>query len=275
MTTQAWHASSALLDAYLTGSLTAWEAASVEQHLNVCADCRLAVGPRVPRPDLDRAWEGVRSTVERPPAPVAIRWARRLGLPEPTAVLLTAAAALRTAWLSSSVVALGFAFLAAKVAGGSTLWPFLLVAPLVPVMGVAASYGPATDPLETLITTSPYGRTRLVLVRTLAVLTTTLPVAFLLGLLLPGPLWVAAAWLGPAFAMLPVMMAVATFAGPRVGAGLVSLAWTAVVVGSERRLPATWPVELQQQLVFLVVALAACLVIAVRSRATRQIGVSL
>lgn len=275
MTTQSWHANAELLDAYLAGALAGWEAASVEQHLAACADCRLAVGPRVPRGELDRAWDGVRTSIERPVAPLVVRWALRLGLPEPTSVLLTAAAALRTAWLSSTIVALGFAALAAHVTGGVTLWPFLLVAPLVPVLGVAVSYGPATDPLEALITTSPYGRVRLILVRTLAVLTTSLPVAVLIGLLLPGPLWVAAAWLGPAFALIPVMMAVATVVGPRPAAAVVVIAWSGVVLGSTRRLPATWPVELQQQLVLLVLALAACLVLAVRSRATRQIGVGL
>jgi len=275
MTTQSWHASTELLDAYVAGALAAWEAASVEQHLNVCAGCRQAIGTQVPRADLDRAWDGVRSTVERPAPPLVIRWAQRLGLPEPTAVLLAAAAALRTAWLSSSVVALGFAAIAAQASGGTTLWPFLLVAPLVPVIGVAVSYGPATDSLESLIVTSPYGRTRLILVRTLAVLTTSLPVAVLIGLMMPGPLWVAAAWLGPAFAMLPVMMTVASFAGPRPAAALVAIAWSGVVLGSERRLPATWPVELEQQLVFLTLALVACFVLAIRSRATRQIGVGL
>lgn len=275
MTTQSWHANTGLLDAYLAGSLAAWEAASVEQHLNVCADCRQAIGPQVPLTDLDRAWDGVRAAVERPEAPLAIRWARRMGLPESTAVLLAAAAALRTAWLSSSVVALGFAAIAAQVSGGTTLWPFLLVAPLVPVIGVAVSYGPSTDSLESLIVTSPYGRTRLILVRTLAVLTVSLPVAVLIGLMLPGPLWVAAAWLGPAFSMLPVMMAVASFVGPRPAAAVVAIAWSGVVLGSTRRLPTTWPVELDQQLVFLTLALVACFVLALRSRATRQIGVGL
>ena len=36
---------------------------------------------------------------------------------------------------------------------------------LMPVLGVAAAYGPHEDPLETLIVTTPYGRTRLVLAR--------------------------------------------------------------------------------------------------------------
>ena len=47
-------------------------------------------------------------------------------------MLLTASASLRTAWLSSSTVALGFAVVASWVTQGGVLWPFLVVAPLIP-----------------------------------------------------------------------------------------------------------------------------------------------
>ena len=73
MSTHAWHAETALLDAYVAGSLAAWEAASVEQHVTVCERCRIAIAPHVAHPDLERAWSGVRSAVERPPAHPAPR----------------------------------------------------------------------------------------------------------------------------------------------------------------------------------------------------------
>jgi hypothetical protein len=115
----------------------------------------------------------------------------------------------------------------------------------------------------------------LILVRTLGVLTTCLPVALLLGLALPGPQWVAAAWLGPALAMIPILLAVASFTGPRVAAGILAIGWCAVVLPSTRHLPATWPVEPDRQLAYLAVALAACVVLAVQSRRTRRIGAAL
>lgn len=275
MTSQTWHATEDLLGAYVGGSLAGWEAASVEQHLGACPDCRAAVAPLVDTGALRLAWDGVRSEVERPAQPVVVRLARRLGLNEPTSVLLTASAAMRTAWLSSSIVALGFAFAATRLSGGERLWPFLLIAPLIPVLGVAASYGPATDPLEGLIVTSPYGRVRLILLRTLAVLAVSLPLALPLGLFLPGPTWVAAAWLGPALTMIPVLLALAAFTGPRAAAGVIAIAWSGVVLGSTRQLPATWPVDAERQLVFLALALCAVLVLMVRSLRTRQIGAAL
>jgi hypothetical protein len=179
---------------------------------------------------------------------------------------------LRTAWLVSALVAVGFATLATALSDGGTLAPFLLVAPLVPVLGVAAAYGPHEDPLETLVVTAPLGRTRLILIRTLAVLVTVLPLTAALGLLLPGPLWLAAAWLGPALTLVPMLLALSSFIGPRAAGAAVAIGWSAVVVLPIRRLPATWPVEADQQLAYLALAAVACLVLAIRSRADRQIG---
>jgi hypothetical protein len=275
MTEHTWHADERLLSAYVEGRLDTVLGASLERHVDRCSRCRTAIRPLSDLPALDRAWDGVRAAVESPRQPWLIRQARRLGLPEPTAVLLAATASLRVAWLSSAFVALGFSVVAAMLGGGSMLWPFLLVAPLMPVLGVAAAYGPSDDPFEALAVTAPYGRTRLLLIRALAVLVTSVPGACLLGLALPGPHWVAAAWLGPAFAMLPLMLAMASFLGPRIASAVTSILWCGVVLGSVRRLPETWPVEARQQAVYLALAAVAMVVLLVRSRRTRQMGVVL
>lgn len=275
MTATTWHADPGLLRAYAEGRLDPILAASLERHVDRCETCRARIRPLADAPALATAWSGIRDAVESPPLPWLIRQAQRLGLPEPTAVLLAATASLRVAWLSSAFVALGFSVIASMLGGGSMLWPFLLVAPLMPVLGVAAAYGPSDDPFEALAVTAPYGRTRLLLVRALAVLVTSVPAACLLGLALPGPDWVAAAWLGPAFAMLPLMLAMASFLGPRLASAVTSILWCGVVVGSIRRLPETWPVELQQQIVYLALATVAMVVLLVRSWRTRKMGVVL
>ena len=275
MSTHTWHTDDTLLDAYVAGALDALEGASVEQHLLVCTECRARMAGVVDPVSLELGWDRVRTGMERPLQPVTIRLARKLGLTEPSSILLTASASLRTAWLSASFIALGFAVIATNFTDGNSVWPFLLVAPLVPVIGVAASYGPAGDPLENLIVTSPYGRQRLIMVRTLGVLVTSLPAAFGLGLLLPGPEWIAAAWLGPALAMVPILLAVAAFVGPRAAASILALAWSATVLPSARRLPMTWPVDRDHQLIYLGLAGLACLVLGARSRLTRRIGVTL
>jgi hypothetical protein len=270
--TSTWHADEALLTAYVDGALDAVTGASVEQHLTHCADCRTQLRPFVDTSVLDLAWTGIRDTVESPPQPFVVRLARRCGLDEPTSVLLAATTTLRTAWLTGAVVALAFATAAAAWAGSNGIAPFLLVAPMVPVLGVAAAYGPHDDPLETLLATAPYGRTRLILARTLAVLATALPFTFALSLTLPGPGWLAAAWLGPALALVPVTMALSSFVSPRTGSAVVALGWSGVVVLSTRAMPATWPVEATQQLAYLALAVVAVAVLVVRARLDRQIG---
>lgn len=275
MTTQSWHADEALLSAYVAGELDALDGASVEQHLARCDGCRTEIRSHVAGPALDRAWSGIRDRVESPAQPLLVRAVRRCGLSEPTSVLLAATASLRTAWLSSAVVALGFAGLAVALSDGELLAPFLLVAPMVPVLGVAAAYGPQQDPLEALVVTAPYGRTRLILARTLAVLLSVLPLTVLLGLALPGPPWLATAWLGPALCLVPVLMAISSFVGPRTGASIIAIGWSAVVLPSVRELPATWPIEATQQLVYLTLAAVSLVVLFVRAHRARQIGVVL
>ncbi len=273
--TQGWHAGPDLLEGYLAGRLDAVVGASVEQHVTRCAECRTAVAPLLAAQTCERTWDRIRTRVESPPLPYPIRLARRCGLPEPTAVLLAATASLRGAWLVGAFLSLAFATLAATATSAMTLAPFLLVAPLAPVLGVAAAYGPQTDPFEALVATAPYGRTRLILVRTLAVLASVLPVTALLGLALPGPRWLAAAWLGPALALVPVLLALASFVGPRLAAAVVSIGWSGVVVVSVRGFEPTWLVEAAQQVVYLGLAVAACAVIAIRAGTDRRRGLAL
>lgn len=272
MTTQTWHADRDLLAAYVAGALDPVNGASVEQHLERCAGCRQNIRPLVDTPMLDQTWTSILEVVESPELPFPARLARRLGVTEPTSILLGSTASLRTAWISSAFVALAFAVTAVYWSGGGALAPFLLVAPLVPVLGVAAAYGPNEDPLESLIVTAPYGRTRLILLRTLGVLVSVLPFAIGVGLFVPGPVWLAVAWLGPALALVPVMMALSSFVGPRIGAAVVTIGWSAMVLPSVRVVPATWPVELNQQLVYAGLAAISMAVLFVRSRQDRQIG---
>ncbi len=275
MSTQVWHAAEPLLRGYLGGSLNALEGASVEQHLTRCPECRSLLASLSDRAVLERGWREVRTTIERPTRPLVIRAARHLGLPDAYAVLLGASMSLRTAWLSSVVVALSFCLVAAHIASDTELWPFLLVAPLIPVLGVAAAFGDADDPGETLVVTSPFGRDRLILLRTAAVLVTTVPAACLFGLLLPAPAWVGIAWLGPALSLVPVLLALASFVDPRLAGAVVALVWGGFVLGSVRPFGPTWPVEGSQQLLFLGAALVAVAVLALRSLHPRQIGVRL
>lgn len=273
MTTTQWHADPALLSAYVDGRLDAVLSASLERHVDGCSTCRSRITPMVPLPAA--SWDAIRSEVESPRLPWIFRRLQAVGLSEPQAILLAAAASMRAPWLVGSLIALCFAFMATIATGGTALWPFLLVAPLVPVLGVTVAYDHAEEPFESLVVSSPLGRPRLVLLRAVGVIASSLPAAVLLGLALPGPGWVAVAWLGPALAMVPMTLALAAFIGPRYAGTVVTLAWLVLVIVSQRALPMTWPVEATQQLVYVVLAIVSGLVLLGRSRATRRIGVAL
>src|SRR3954447_18585353 len=109
MTTQTWHADRDLLAAYVAGALDPVNGASVEQHLDRCAQCREQIRPLADLSMLDRTWANIIETVESPELPLPARVARRLGVSDATSILLGATASLRTAWISSAFVALGFA----------------------------------------------------------------------------------------------------------------------------------------------------------------------
>ena len=111
-TTSEWHVTDALLADYVGGRLDALRSASLEHHVERCDACRSRVRPLVDN-SCTSCLGRVRDRVEPPRLPLAVRAARRLGLAEPTAILLSAAASLRLAWLSGAFLALAFAVAAA------------------------------------------------------------------------------------------------------------------------------------------------------------------
>ena len=111
---------------------------------------------------------------------------------------------------------------------------FLLVAPLIPVAGVAVAYGPAADPSYEAVLTSPYPMVRLALLRTVSVLTTSVPLVIGAGLLLPTSTLVAVAWLLPAAGFIAVVLTASTWVEPSYAAVAVGASWFAAVVWAVR-----------------------------------------
>ncbi|MPV37358.1 cupin domain-containing protein [Georgenia subflava] len=227
MTTEphAWHAGEELVARYVAGRTDAVVSASVEQHLLGCATCRATIAATSPG-GLEDTWAAVVERVQAP-TPWLERVLTRLGLPETDALLITAAPAMRRSWLTGTLLVLLFVIAAAAFAGSRGTWLFLVVAPLVPVCGVAVAYGPdADDSYETSLATA-YPRVRLVLLRTLAVVATSLPVAAVGAAVLPGPGWTAVAWLLPTAACIGLTLAASTWVRPSIAAAGVAVVWVA------------------------------------------------
>lgn len=227
-----WHAGPDALRGWVQGDAGPLVSASVEQHVLGCAQCRAdvarltAIAPAAP---LDAVWQAVLSTVEQPRASLTERWLNRLGLSSSDSLVVTTTISMRGPWLAGVVAVLAFSVLASFL-GSSGVGLFLLVAPLLPVVGVAAAYGPASDPSYEAVLAAPYSMLRLVLLRTTAVLCTTGPLALAAGLLLPASPVIAVVWLLPALGFVAVVLLVSSWTDPSYAAAGVGVSWCSFVI---------------------------------------------
>jgi hypothetical protein len=228
-----WHLDDDLLGRYVGGTVDAAGGSSVEQHVLHCDGCRARVNRLVrAQPEgfpLDDVWARLEEEVQAPRPSRGERLLSRLGLPPDEALLLWAAPAFRTPWLAATVTTLAFATLAATVSDHRGVLLFLVVAPLLPVVGVALAYGQDADPAFEVSAATPYPALRLVLLRTVAVLATTVPLTVLAGLLLPNRDAMALAWLAPALAAVATTMALSTWLTVARAATVVGCLWAALV----------------------------------------------
>lgn len=223
-----WHAGHEALLALVDGSAGPLVAASLEAHLMRCDDCRAELNRLAFTDEVENTWLAVRDLVQAPVPGLVERILNRLGVRQDTGRLLAAVPAMRGGWLVGITTALVFAGLAAMFSRDLGLGMFLFVAPLVPVAGVAASFGGDADPAHELVVTTPYSAGRLLLLRTIAVLATSAPIAMLVGLTLPGPGWLTVAWLSPAAAGIGLTLVLAPMVGLTTSATGVGVVWSVV-----------------------------------------------
>jgi Putative zinc-finger len=253
--TTGWHLDQKLVHRYADGETNGVLAASVEAHLVACGDCRRLLAPAVDPRRLDAVWIEIADTVDTPRSGPLERLLHLSGVRPDTARLLAATPSLRIPWLAAVAGVFAFAALAAGLAPQGRLL-FLTVAPLAPVAGVALAFGRAGDPTYEIGVATPYSGFRLLMVRTVAVLATTIGVALTAALLIAGPGRLAVIWLLPALALTTTTLALAERVEPVHAATAVGVIWLAAAV-------ATWLVRAEQlalfgpaaQLTFLALAL--------------------
>ena len=234
MTQTTWHADDQLLDRYAAGTVDPARAASLEAHLMACAICRAGLATTVDQDRLGSSWAVLDAALDAPRAGLAERALCRLGMRDDRARLLAATPALRLSWLAGIGVALAFAVSAAHGGRGERgLLAFLLVAPLLPVVGVAAAFSRGMDPTAELAASTPLSAFRLLLLRSTAVLGASVVLAGGAALALPDSGLLLAGWLLPAFGLSVASLALATFVAPIAAAGGVALAWATAVLASE------------------------------------------
>jgi hypothetical protein len=258
-----WHADDTPLRRYLAGDPDLGLAASVEAHLIACAACRERIAALGPDPVLERAWGRAVAEIATPPPSPMVRLLRRLGVPEADAVLLRAARSLDGSWTLATVAVVAFAALAAMSSGPTGRALYLLIAPLVPVIGVVVAFA-SSDPLGDLATATPYSKARLALLRTAAVAITSIPIVIVFGAAVPPIGWLAFAWLAPAIALTVLTLAVMTWWSPVVAGAAAGGLWLAVVAAASAAGGVTAAVEPPLIVAYAALALLAAACLAIR-----------
>ncbi len=268
-----WHLDERLLLAYVGGRADAVRGNSVEQHVLRCADCRARLNQMVHDPMLAVVWGRVEEAVQSP-TPRAQRALHRLGVPDQDALLLWAAPAFRAPWLAAIAITLAFTTLATLSSDSRGLVFFVLVAPLIPVAGVALAYGPDADEAHETAAPTPYSALRLVLLRTVAVLATTMPATVAASALVPGSHVLAVAWLAPAVAAVAATLALSTWMRVTWAAIGVAVGWcvlTAVLAGPALSTP-TLVLSAALLPAYVVLALASIAVLVRRGDHLAHLG---
>ncbi|OKK07163.1 hypothetical protein [Streptomyces sp. CB02400] len=229
-----WHVSEEDLRAYARGGLPAPLLWSADTHLTACAHCRAVLADVSDPVALDGGWERLDAELDAPRPGFLESLLLRLGIADHTARLLAATPALRRSWLGAvtAVLLLTVAVTAGYGTGGSPTL-FLALAPLLPLAGVALSYGPALDPTYEMAVVAPTHGFRLLMIRTVAALGAGLGLNGLATLALPGYGLRALTWLLPALALTATALALTARLGPVLAPSLVGGGWIALLLTAD------------------------------------------
>ena len=225
-----WHVEEKLVLGYQEGTVDQETGASLEAHLTACADCRGLV--KEDSAWLESSWQGIAERVEPgKPGPLE-RLLTAAGVPQHHARLAAVSPALRLSFLLAVVLVLGFAVLAAGANPvGRAYLIFLFIAPVLPVAGVAFSYGRPVDPAHELTLATPIDALRLLLLRAMSVLVVAVGLGLLAWPLAPDPRSLGvSAWLLPALALTLVTLALASRMLVASAAALVGGGWLLLVL---------------------------------------------
>lgn len=235
------HIPSAALGRYVTGDVAVAADAlwAMEAHLENCARCRAHLGEMVTRlsPETVSLLAGVQAhlatELARSSQMPARRRPRRVGRWAPPGL-----------WprLAMTLLVLAAA-LGLDLAGSAPVLPslVLLIAPVAPLLGVAAVWSAGLDPAHELVVASPRAGLFMVLRRTVAVLVVIIPALGVAGWLTGAS---PAVWLLPCLAFTAGALALGELIGLRWAAAVLASAWTAMVIAPSLLTPRV-PVLLQ------------------------------
>lgn len=231
-----WHADRPMMIAYGAGRLSPARAGSVESHLATCGPCRSVLASVADASRLASNWAVIEDRLDEGDQPLIERLLVRIGLREHHAQLTRMAPSLRGSTFGAAAVlsALVLLSLSGDGPGDGQLYVFLVVAPLLPLAGVAAAFGGLKDPARELARVAPTPAFELLLARVVAVVATTTILSVVAALPLPHRGWAVATWLLPAFGLSAASLALSTWVPAHWAAAGLGTAWVAAAVVSWR-----------------------------------------
>jgi hypothetical protein len=231
-TNRDWHVDRAALARYQAGASGPAQAASVEAHLTACARCRAELATLADPARLARNWDAVRDRIDHRRATFAERVLMRAGMREDRARLVVATPALRRPSLVAVVAVLATAVAIDRGRGDAAFFSFLVLAPLLPLGGVAIAFGGRSDPVREITRATPTPAFQLLLARALAVVATTTALTVAASAALDRGGWRTAAWLLPALGLTAAALALSTWLPAEWAAVGLGTAWVAGAIVS-------------------------------------------
>ncbi|HVE94638.1 MAG TPA: zf-HC2 domain-containing protein [Acidimicrobiales bacterium] len=223
-----WHLDEDATQRYVNGDLGAAHAASVEAHLLACAKCRALLGARIDESRLQATWTAVADVVDQPRVRAFERLLLRVGVPEHLARLVVLSPSLRIPWLLavSSLLLLSTATThTTAIAADRGFFLFLVLAPLLPLAGIALAFAPRADPARELLVAAPISGIEMLLVRSVTVLVTTTVLTAIAAVAVPGNEWSVATWLLPALGLTTAALAMSRWMSASAAAIGLGAAW--------------------------------------------------
>ncbi|MFC6080495.1 zf-HC2 domain-containing protein [Sphaerisporangium aureirubrum] len=230
MSADDWHVSDDDLRAYADGAARPPWLWSTEAHLGTCPRCRRRLARRADPAAVRAGWARLDAELDAPrPGPVEALLVR-LGVAAHTARLLACTPGLRSSWLAAVGLTLAVTTGAAHLARSMTVpIPLLAIAPLLPLIGVAISFGPRVDPSHELAVVAPLHTFRLLLLRCAAVLSTTTALTGVASVAVPAYGAVVLGWLAPSLALTLLSLALMPRLGPVTAPLAVGFGWLALL----------------------------------------------
>jgi len=214
---------------------------------------------------IDANWRAITVELDAPRPTRLERALRLVRIPVPVVRMVAATPALRRSWYLSILAVVLIGLGVADPTDEGSLFALLVMAPLLPVLGVAMAYGTAADPSHEIQLATPTHGLRLVAIRAATVSTVSAVIIVALSLFNEAARPMAAAWLLPSLAVTTASLALMTARPPRQATSIAALGWFVAVLVA--RVVADDPLaafRVGGQLFAVVVAAVAIVVIVAR-----------